>query len=147
MTESASTTAPVWFIDAYPMGIRGRFSFVSEAPAPYWIRNTHVPGERREHQLYKNDWAISSVSRYIPENQLMHMRLNLLVDGKPVSGKAGAPVWSKDRKAFLATTQKGKSLDLSAFGFLSIRLPYGRSDVTIAEWALLIGGFVNGSVE
>jgi hypothetical protein len=47
---------------------------------------------------------------YIPENNVMHEKWELIVDGKVVEGNFGAPVWSKNKQKFLTLKQEGNSI-------------------------------------
>lgn len=47
---------------------------------------------------------------YVSTNRVMHQPLDLLVDGRIVNGRFGAPVWSQRARRFLALTQDGRNV-------------------------------------
>ncbi|NHB67129.1 RICIN domain-containing protein [Perlabentimonas gracilis] len=49
---------------------------------------------------------------YIPENNVMHEKWELIIDGKAVDGNFGAPAWSKKKQKFLALKQEGNTIRL-----------------------------------
>jgi hypothetical protein len=52
------------------------------------------------------------MGQYFTENQYMHNKRKLLVDGIIVDGTFGAPVWSKAKNKFLVLKQEGNSIRL-----------------------------------